>query len=154
MAGSIPTTPSAPAFSSSSVTGSFSHFFSLNPKYSVFSSTSIPKFPPSTSKSTPWIIDTGATDHMINCPSLFTTITAVVSTYVKLPNGSVVSVTHIGTVVILANLTLTEVLCVPSFTFNLISASQIIKFLKACLIFLAGFLLYTEFVPLEDDWSG
>jgi hypothetical protein len=95
MAGSIPTTPSAPASSSSSITGSFSHFFSINPKYSVFSSISIPKFPPSTSKSTPWIIDTGATDLMINCPSLFTTITAVVSTYVKLPNGSVVPVTHI-----------------------------------------------------------
>jgi len=123
MAGSIPTTPSAPA--------------------------SI-----STSKFTPWIIDTGATDHMINCPSLFTTITAVVSTYVKLPNSSIVPVTHIGAVVISANLTLNEVLCVPSFTFNLISASKIIKFLKACLIFLAGFCFIQNLCPWRTIGVG
>jgi len=40
------------------------------------------------------------TDHMINCPSLITTITAVVSSFVKLPNSSVVPVTHIDTIFI------------------------------------------------------
>jgi hypothetical protein len=130
---------------SSSVTCSISHSFSLNPKYLVFSSISIPLFSPSNSKSTPWIIDTEATDHMINSPSLFTTITAAVSTYVKLPNGFVVPVTHIGTIVILANLTLTE--CVPSFTFNLISISKIIKFLKAFFIFLAGYCFIQNLCP-------
>lgn len=84
---------------------------------------------------------------MINCPSLFTTITAMVFTYVKLHNGSVVLVTHIGTVVILANLTLTKVFCIPSFTFILISASKIIKFLKACLIFLAGYCFIQNLCP-------
>jgi hypothetical protein len=72
---------------------------------------------------------------MINCPSLFTTITAVVFTFVKLPNGSTVPVTHIGIVVILESLTLTEVLCVPSFTFNLISASKTHKLSKSLLNF-------------------
>jgi hypothetical protein len=90
---------------------------------------------------------------MINCPSLFTTITAVVFTYVKLPNGSMVPVTHIGTIVISANLTPTEVLCVPSFTFNLISAGKIIKFLKACLTFLVSYC-FIQNLSLEDDWSG
>jgi hypothetical protein len=84
---------------------------------------------------------------MINCPSLFTTITAVVSTFFKLPNGFVVPVTHTGTVVISANLTFTDVLCVPSFTFTLISASKIIKFLQACLIFLAGFCFIKNLCP-------
>jgi hypothetical protein len=37
------------------------------------------------------------------------------------------------------NLTLTEVLCVPSFSFNLISASKLLKNLHCCLIFLAGY---------------
>jgi hypothetical protein len=41
-----------------------------------------------------WIIDTGATDHMINSVSLFTSITATISTKVKLPNGNFALVTH------------------------------------------------------------
>ena len=61
---------------------------------------------------------------MISCSSMFTTITAVVFTHVKLLNGSIANVTHIGTVTIEETLTLTGVLCVPSFTFNLISATQ------------------------------
>jgi predicted PurR-regulated permease PerM len=61
MAGSITTTSFAPASTSSFVTGSISQFFFLffffffylNPKHSVFSSISIPKFSSSRSKSTP-----------------------------------------------------------------------------------------------------
>jgi hypothetical protein len=146
MAGSLHASSSALASTSSEVSGCVSSLTTLNPQYSVFSSAFLTKSPFFRSKSTPWIIDTGATDHMINCPSLFTTITAVVSSFVKLPNGSVVPVTHIGTVFISDNLILTEVLCVP-FSFNLISASKIIKFLKACLIFLAGFCFIQNLCP-------
>ncbi|KAF5464278.1 hypothetical protein F2P56_014367, partial [Juglans regia] len=35
-----------------------------------------------------WVIDTGATDHMVCSTSLFTSITSVVAYSVKLPNGS------------------------------------------------------------------
>jgi hypothetical protein len=91
---------------------------------------------------------------MINCPSLFTTITAIVSTFVKLPNGSVVPVTHIGTVFISDNLILTEVLCVPSFSFNLISTSKIIKVLKACLIFLTRFCFIQNLCPWKTIGVG
>jgi hypothetical protein len=139
MAGSMRASSSAPVSTSSQVSGYTSIFSNLDFKYSVFSATCLVKSPHLNPNCTSWIIDTGATDHMINCPSLFTTITAVVSSFVKLPNGSVVPVTHIGTVVISESLILTEVLCVPSFTFNLISASKLTKFLKVCLIFLAGF---------------
>jgi hypothetical protein len=69
--------------------------FALDVKHSVFHSSSIPCNP---KPENTWIIDTGASDHMISCVSLFTTITALVSTSVKLPNGDLVSVTHIGTV--------------------------------------------------------
>jgi hypothetical protein len=84
----------------------------------------------------PWIIDTGATDHMVCSLSFFTTITATTSKFVKLPNGQLASVTHIGTVRISASLILTYVLCVPSFSFDLISASKLTKFFSCCLIFL------------------
>jgi hypothetical protein len=154
MAGSLHASSSAPASTSSEVSGCVSSLTTLNPQYSVFSSAFLTKSPSFHSKSSPWIIDTWATDHMIDCPSLFTTITAVVSSFVKLPNGSVVPVTHIGTVFISDNLILTEVLCVPSFSFNLISASKIIKFLKACLIFLAGFCFIQNLCPWRTIGVG
>jgi hypothetical protein len=51
-------------------------------KYSVFHSSSIPC---SLKPENTWIIDTGASDHMISCVSLFITITTLVSTSVELP---------------------------------------------------------------------
>jgi hypothetical protein len=86
-----------------------------------------------------WIIDTGATDHMVCSISFLTTITATISKSVKLPNGQFASVTHVRNVKISASLTLTNVLCVPSFSFNLISASKLTKLFSSCLIFLANF---------------
>ena len=84
---------------------------------------------------TDWVIDTGATDHMVHSITCFTSITATLNTYVNLPNGEVVSVTHISTVKISERLTLHNVLCVPSFSFNLISVSQLAKSMVCCLIF-------------------
>ena len=70
--------------------------------------------------------------HSISC---FTTITATLNTFVNLPNGEVASVPHIGIVKISEHLTLHNVLCVPSFSFNLISVSQLAKSSVCCLIF-------------------
>lgn len=74
-----------------------------------------------------WLIDTGATDHMICSTSFFSSITSTVSFVVKLPNGQTAPVSHIGTVHINSQLTLHNVLCVPSFYFNLISVKQLIN---------------------------
>jgi hypothetical protein len=76
---------------------------------------------------------------MTSCSSLFTTITTIVSTHVNLLNGSKAFVTHIGTIKLSENLILTGVLCVPSFSFNLISACKFLKNLHCYLIFLAGY---------------
>ena len=72
----------------------------INSTHSVFaSSLSLPQQPSLTIPAkTPWIIDTGATDHMICSISFFTSITSVVSKSVRLPNGQFASVTHIGTI--------------------------------------------------------
>ncbi|XP_057981102.1 uncharacterized protein LOC131166525 [Malania oleifera] len=85
----------------------------------------------------PWIIGTGATDHMVCATCFFTSITAEVSYSVTLPNGEAVAVTHIGTVRPTKDLILHNVLCVPSFSFNLISARKLAHTLKCCLIFLS-----------------
>ncbi|XP_040996208.1 uncharacterized protein LOC121242410 [Juglans microcarpa x Juglans regia] len=47
---------------------------------------------------TPWIIDTGATDHMICSSALFSHNITPISHTVKLPNGSTTQATHIGDV--------------------------------------------------------
>ena len=44
---------------------------------------------------------------------------------VQLPNGELAQVTHIGTVVLSSSLILKNVLCVPSFSFNLLSISSL-----------------------------
>ena len=84
---------------------------------------------------TDWVIDTGATDHMVHSITCFTTIIATLNTFVNLSNGEVASVTHIGVVKISEHLTLHNVLCVLSFSFNLISVSQLAKSSVCCLIF-------------------
>jgi hypothetical protein len=76
---------------------------------------------------------------MICIVSLFTTITAVVSQKVRLPDGQFASVTHIGTVRISESFILTDVPCIPSFSFNLIYVSKLIKMMNCCLIFLSQF---------------
>ena len=60
---------------------------------------------------------------MVHSVSCLTTITSTINTYVYLPNGERALVTHIGTVHISETLVLYGVLCVPSFTFNLILVS-------------------------------
>jgi hypothetical protein len=118
--------------------------FTPNLSHSVFASNV--KFPKATNENL-WIIDTGATDHMVHSLSCLTTITSIVNTSVELPNGVLVSVTHIGTVQISPSMTLTNVLCVPSFHLNLISVSKLIHSLSCCLIFIANYCLIQAFTP-------
>ncbi|KAB2635153.1 hypothetical protein D8674_025687 [Pyrus ussuriensis x Pyrus communis] len=71
------------------------------------------------------IFDTGATDHMVCSPSLMTTSVPVYNRQVHLPNHALADVTHIGTVHLSNDLTLHNVLCVPSFKLNLISGYRV-----------------------------
>ena len=81
-----------------------------------------------------WVIDTEAIDHRIHSVSCFTSITVTLNTHVNLPNGETDLVTHIGTVQISEKLILYNVLFVPSFSFNLISVSQLAKSILCCLM--------------------
>jgi hypothetical protein len=125
--------------------------YALDSKHSVFaSSLSLTQQSSLTnSTKTSWIIDTGVTDHMICSMSLFTSITSAVSKSVRLPNGQYASVTHIGTIKISESFVLIDVLCIPSFSFNLISVSKLIKNLQCCVIFLSKFC----FVQHLTSWK-
>ncbi|KAF8401062.1 hypothetical protein HHK36_014365 [Tetracentron sinense] len=73
-----------------------------------------------------WIVDTGASDHMIADPKMYHSCTKTSSiSPVKLPNGAFAPVTHIGVVHLNSYIHLHDVLCVPSFQFNLISVSKL-----------------------------
>ena len=89
---------------------------STNLDHSVFSSNLV--IPPALLPNE-WIIDSGATDHMVLSISLLTKITSVAHIPVKLPNGESVLVTHIGQVQLSSNLVLDDVLCVPSFSWQI-----------------------------------
>ena len=82
-----------------------------------------------------WVIDTRATDHIVHFVHLFTEFTTV-SCVVALPNGETAMVTHIGSITLSSTLILHSVLCVPSFSFNLLSVSQLTKSCSCCLVFL------------------
>ena len=72
-----------------------------------------------------WVLDIGATNHFVCSVHLLTTITATTRFLVQLPNKELAQVTHIGIVVLSYSLALTNVLCVPSFTFNLLYVSTL-----------------------------
>lgn len=67
--------------------------------------------------------------------ALFTTITSPTSKTVKLRIGTAVPITHKGIINISNSIILNNVLCVPNFSFNLISASKLTKYLHCCLVF-------------------
>ncbi|XP_050387373.1 uncharacterized protein LOC126803645 [Argentina anserina] len=72
-----------------------------------------------------WIIDSGASDHIACTSSLLTSLRPVHNRVVKLPDGSMKHVTHIGTVVFSPQFVLHNVLYVPKFYLNLIYVSKL-----------------------------
>ena len=86
-----------------------------------------------------WVLDTGGTDHFVCLVDLLTSITATIQSLVHLPKGESTQVTHIGTVVLSSSLTLTNVLYVPSFNFNLLYVSTLTLSQPHCLVFLSTY---------------
>lgn len=75
---------------------------------------------------------------MICNTSIVTVITASLLQNVKLPNGNLEVVIHIGIVQVKPTILLHNALCVPSFTFNLFSVRKLANDLNCCLIFLSN----------------
>jgi len=72
-----------------------------------------------------WILDSGATDHVCTCLSDFTSYKIIKLVLVSLSNGHRFYTSCSGTVAFSNKLYLTDVLYVPKFTFNLVSASKL-----------------------------
>ena len=88
------------------------------------------------SSSSTWVIDFEATDHMINNSSLFTTIQSHPSTSpVTLANGLTSYVLRSRTKHPTPLITLTYILSLPQFSFNLISVSKLTRTLNCNISF-------------------
>lgn len=66
-------------------------------------------------------MDSSATDHIAYSLDNFLQANPVENYFVQLPNDRRTLVSHIGTVKVNSSLILYDVLCVPSFKFNIIS---------------------------------
>ena len=91
---------------------------------------------------------------MVQLLKFFTSITSVIQISVRLPNGDMAKVTHIGTVQVSPTLILENVFCIPSFSFNMISISKLTQNPSCCCIFSFTILSHLGLTTLEDDWVG
>lgn len=73
------------------------------------------------------MIDSGATSHICYDRSYFVEIQPAVNTYIILPTKSRFLVEYTGSVKLSSDVFFTEVLYVPSFTYNLISISALMR---------------------------
>ncbi|XP_075640232.1 uncharacterized protein LOC142611974 [Castanea sativa] len=71
----------------------------------------------------------------------------IVQISVRLPNGDMAKVTHIGTVKLTSTLILENVLCIPSFSFNLVSISKLTQSPSCCCIFLSHYCFIQDLLP-------
>ena len=146
-----------PHFNVDLMSGTYSHVpFTPNLEHSIFLTKIVDRKAFTTSD---WVIDIEATDHMVHSISWFATVISTLNTFVNLPNGETALVTHIGTVKLSEKLTLTNVLCVPSFSFNLLSVNQLAKTNFCCLIFFGNMyfiqdLAYWSTVGLGKEFKG
>ncbi|CAM8893240.1 unnamed protein product [Rhodiola kirilowii] len=75
-----------------------------------------------------WILDSGATDHITPHIHLLFDVKLLQIPYeVVMPNGSKAMVTHTGSSTINSHLTITDVLLVPAFQFNLMSVGKLVS---------------------------
>ncbi|KAG2699759.1 hypothetical protein I3760_07G204900 [Carya illinoinensis] len=90
-----------------------------------------------TSTSSPqWILDTGATDHMVCSPNFFTHNMTRVSHSIKLPNGTTTIATHLA------------------FSFNLVSAKSLTTNSNCCLLFFSNSCYIQDLSTLLTTGKG
>nr|KYP40999.1 Retrovirus-related Pol polyprotein from transposon TNT 1-94 [Cajanus cajan] len=83
----------------------------------------------------PWILDSGATDHIISSLSSFSCYKSIQPIHVSLPNGQHSIAEFSGTVVLSPNISLYNVLYIPNFSVNLISVNKLTSSLSCTLCF-------------------
>ena len=101
------------------------------------------------SHTVPWIIDSGATDHIASSLDCFRNYFKIKPISITLPNGALVSAHYAGTVQFSPEFVIYNVLYVPDFHFNLVSISKLISTLHYTLIFSDDFCKIQEVSSLK-----
>ncbi|KAK6162353.1 hypothetical protein DH2020_002194 [Rehmannia glutinosa] len=92
-----------------------------------------------------WILDTGASRHMCTSSSQMHNLTLLSSpVVVYLPDGSTKSVTHSGKVTLTPHLTMSDVLLVSSFKYNLLSIAQLTQTHNLTCVFSPSHCLFQD----------
>ncbi|KAL2904111.1 Retrovirus-related Pol polyprotein from transposon RE2, partial [Bienertia sinuspersici] len=95
-----------------------------------------------------WILDSGASDHMVSDKSLLINSKEVKNIpKIRLPNNEAVRITHISDLELKDSVRISRVLCVPEFEHNLISVNKLVKSGDCKVIF------YPEFCVIQDSAS-
>jgi hypothetical protein len=82
-----------------------------------------------------WIVDSGASHHICNSTHWFHSYKEIIPIRVKLPNGNYAIAKYSGIINFSSCFTISEVLCIPNFSVNLLSVSQLCKIPKYVLQF-------------------
>ena len=102
------------------------------------------------SSSSTWVIDSGATDHMTSNFSLFTTFQSHPSTStVTLADGSTSCVLRLRTIHLTPPITLTYVLSLPQFSFNLIYVSKLTRTLNCSISLFPDYCLIQDLLTKQ-----
>ena len=91
-----------------------------------------------------WIIDSGATDHMIHNPSFLQTLFPAHRSGVTNANGDSYPISGAGSVCLTSTMNLDSVLLVPSLSHSLLSVSQITHTLYCCVIFFPWYCIFQD----------
>ncbi|XP_077246070.1 uncharacterized protein LOC143885920 [Tasmannia lanceolata] len=101
--------------------------------------------PCSLSHSASWLIDYGASHHMTGNSTLLSPFTSCAPTkMVTLANGTRCPISGTGTVTAISNLSLSSVLCVPTFSCNLLSVSQLTNRLNCSVTFFPSNFVFQD----------
>ena len=107
------------------------------------------------SSSSEWVIDSGATDHMIGNSSIFSTFQSQpLPSTITLADGSHSCVLGSGTIVPTPSFPLTSVLSLPNFSFNLMSVSKLTRTLKCYISFFPDFCLFQDLMTKQIIGRG
>jgi hypothetical protein len=97
-----------------------------------------------TSKNSTWIVDTGASDHMTSDYSQLQSLFPSPQTIISTANGSTSPITGVGSVILSKNITLDNVLVVPTLECNLLSVSQITSSLACTVTFWPSYCVFQD----------
>lgn len=98
-----------------------------------------------------WIVDTGASNHMVSSIDLMSSSNVLPPTpqnQVHLPNGDIAQITHKGTCQLDKDQHLKDVLYISLFKYNLLSVSKLTKDLHCFASF------YPDFFPFQDLYTS